>query len=271
MVVTAAEARAAGPVDAARTAYDRGAAFYDAAEFPAAAAELARADELTANDIALALAIKAATKADNPALAMGLAARAEGRPSPQLNEIRELTLAKMSNRVGTLKLSCATHDCTATLDGSPVSAEAARYVNPGEHTVSIMSGGRTITYRRSFAAGAIVPLGAPAPAALTPTLPDEKRASAGVSGAWFWIGAGLTTVIGGATLASALDTRAKQEAFRVNRSESLALDGEAAQWRTNALAVGLLVSAAISTVVGIFVLSSSGAQGTTIPAQAMRR
>ena len=268
VLLTTSEARAEGQVEAARAAYARGAALYDASDFSGAATELARADELASNDVALALAIKAATKADNPALTMTLAARADDRVSTKLREARDVALSKMTERVGTLKLWCPKHDCTATLDGTPVSPEAARYVNPGAHIVTVTSGGRSVTYARSFTAGASLLLGAPAPA---PPPSEAQRATPGISPAWFWVGAALTTTIGGVTLASALDTRAKHDAFLMNSSDSLARDGEAAQSRTNALAVGFVAAAAITMVVGIVVLRSSRSEARTIPTQAMRR
>src|SRR5262249_38333203 len=71
-------ARADDP-EAARAAYDRGKAAAEAKRWLEAANAFARADALAPNDVALASALKVAALADDPALALTLADRAEQR------------------------------------------------------------------------------------------------------------------------------------------------------------------------------------------------
>src|SRR5262245_55502094 len=74
------EAGSPSPNTEAHAAYERGAAAFDRGDYPTAAKELARADALFPNVVALTTAIKAAILADDPALAMELADRTESRP-----------------------------------------------------------------------------------------------------------------------------------------------------------------------------------------------
>jgi len=78
LMVAPLAARADDP-EAARAAYDRGAAAFKAKRYAEAAAELVRADALAPNAVALESALKAAELADDAALAMTLADRAEQR------------------------------------------------------------------------------------------------------------------------------------------------------------------------------------------------
>src|SRR5262249_30308245 len=65
------------PLDAARQAYDRGATAFDNKDYATAARELARADDLVPNNVALVTALKAALRADDAVLGMTLAERAD--------------------------------------------------------------------------------------------------------------------------------------------------------------------------------------------------
>src|SRR5688572_108186 len=100
----------AGPVtaedalDAAKRAYDRGAAAYDSGDYAVAAAELTRADEIVASDVTLELALRAAVKADDPRLSMRLVDRAEGRTkSASLTAAADAAKAKMAPRTGRVR------------------------------------------------------------------------------------------------------------------------------------------------------------------------
>src|SRR5687768_1985938 len=121
VLVCASIAHAEPDVDSARSAYDRGAAAYDRGEYPLAAAELARADELAANDVALELALKAAVKAEDAPLAMTLAARADGRQgNAALRSARDAARARMASRTGRVVVTCLPSTiCNATFDDVP--------------------------------------------------------------------------------------------------------------------------------------------------------
>jgi len=260
-------------IAAARDAYDRGAASYDAGEYALAAQQLAKADQIAPNDVALELALKAAVKANDALLAMDLVTRAEGRPSasPGVLAARDDARAKMANRVGKVTVKCApgTSRCTATLDDAPFPTTDSRFVLAGAHRVVIDDGsGAKQAFRVRVDPGASVPVEAAAPAPAT-SLPNEtttttpppappSRAGAGISPAWFWIGTGLSTALGGVTIASAVDTRNKHAEFRANPSLERSDDGVDAQLRTNLLVASTAAVVVTTAVLGLFFVKWSG-------------
>lgn len=260
---------AQGDLTAARNAYDRGAASYDAGEFALAAAQLAQADAILPNDVALELAIKAAAKANDPILVMELASRADGRSSASLAAVRDEARAKAAGRVGRVNVSCPPDaTCTTTLDDAPFPPNQTRWVLVGEHRVVVDAGGQKQAFRVRIDPGANVPVVAAAPLT-TPTPPTSRDspptslapardASSGVSPVWFWTTAGISAVVGGLTIASAVDTRNTYEAFSSRPSPSLSNEGVDAQLRTNLLLAGTAASVIATAVVGIFFVRWSG-------------
>ncbi len=276
-LAVAAPARGDQATDAARVAYDRGASAYDAGDYPRAAVELAKADELAANDVALELAIKAAVKADNPRLAMTLAARGARRSTAGVAAAVELARSKMAGRTGTIIVMCPMRaGCVPVVDGEVAHAGAPHIVLVGDHTVVVEGGGGPRdTLPAKVTADAIVEVRAsppraqaePVPVLPAPRAKDEKPStkqstpSNGISPAWFWASLGLTAVLGGVTAASAVDTRKKHEDFLASPSESLQNAGLDAQLRTNLL-VGATGVAALATVfVGVFFVGWRGDPG----------
>ena len=271
--------------ESAREAYDRGAAAYDSGDYPRAAIELARADELFANDVALELAIKAAVKADDPRLAMTLAARGSRRASAGVAAAAEAAKTKMAGRTGTLIVMCPGRaSCAATIDGEDVRAGAPHVVLVGEHRVLVEGGGgpREQLVARVSADAVTEVKGAPPSGVLgngagaVPVLPpprasDERPASSasshghGLSPTWFWIGLGVTAALNAGAIASAVDTQGKREDFRQSPSSELQERGLDAQLRTNLLAGGTGFVGVATAVVGIFFTgwSSSAASEAT--------
>jgi hypothetical protein len=270
--VDARDARAdEATLDAARQAYDRGAAAYDAADYPKAASELARADELFANDVAIELAIKAAMKSDDARTAITLAARAERRTrSGTLGAAAVAARTKMAGRTGTVNVICPGRTwCVAKLDGKDLPPSEPYVVLVGQHKV-VIEGGEAP--RESYDVrvdpdAAIVIRALPPPVAgVGPKRPAEEgpaRAAdrapsespsrnSGISPTWFWVGVGLTAALGGAAIASALDTQSKHDDFRASPSPELQQAGLDAQLRTNLLAGGAGFAAVASAVVGVF-------------------
>lgn len=258
----------AADVAAARDAYDRGAASYDAGEYAVAATQLSRADALVPNDVALELALKAAVKANDAVLVMELAARADGRRSRTLHAVRDDARSRMSARVGRVTVACAPGTrCTATFDDTPFPVGEARWVLTGDHRVVIDSGdGNRQAFPVRVDPGVTVPVTAASTPAHVPIPPpsDARRTSieqaphvvapprSGVSPVWFWVGAGLSAVLGGVTIASAVDTRSKYDEFSVRPSSALSNDGAEAQLRTNLLFAGTAASAVTTAVLGLF-------------------
>ena len=265
-------------LDAARQAYDRGAAAYDAKDFPRAAVELARADELMANDVALEQAIKAAVKADDPRLAMTLASRGARRSNAGVAAAAEQARQKMASKTGTVIVMCPLRPaCNPTVDGEPVHAGAPHIVLVGDHAVVIEGGGGPrdvltakvapdgVVEMRASAPSSAAP--APSPVAILPpplAKDEQPRAeqapttSSGISPVWFWVGAGATAVLGAVTIGSAVDTQSKHESFRTQPSEALQNQGLDAQLRTNLLAGGTGLVGIATIIVGAFFVKWTG-------------
>jgi hypothetical protein len=250
----------AGNIGAAREAYDRGAAAYDAGDYALATTQLSRADALVASDVALELALKAAVKANDPVQAMELAARAQSRSSPSLRATREETVARMSPRAGRIVVQCSS--CTATIDGSPMSIGEPRWTLVGPHEVVVEHReGQRRPYPVKVDAGATAVVSAATPAPMLATAPPPPpEADRGVSTMWFWVPAGISVVLGGATLGSAIDTRNKYEAFSASPSQAGSDAGVSAQLRTNLLLGATAVSALTTAVIGLFLVRWNGPQ-----------
>jgi hypothetical protein len=257
-----------GDVAAARDAYDRGAASYDAGEFALAALQLSKADAIVPNDVALELALRASLKANDALLAMDLAARADGRRSAALAAARDEARSKLASRVGRVTVVCpAGTACSATLDEAPFPVGEPRWVLVGSHRVVVDGGnGQRQAFQVRVDPGATVPVEAASspPGLLPPPSPpprDMGDGSGGMSPAWFWAGLGLSAALGGATIASAIDTQAKHDAFKSEPSLARSNDGVDAQLRTNLLFAGTAAAAVASGVVGLlFVRWSSSPQ-----------
>lgn len=270
-------------LDAARQAYDRGAASYDAKDFPRAAVELARADELMANDVALELAIKAAVKADDPRLAMTLAARGARRSNAGVAAAAEQARQKMASRTGTVIVMCPLRPaCNPTVDGEPVHAGAPHIVLIGDHSVVIEGGGgpRDVLTAK-VAPDGVVEMRASAPSSASPSPPispvailppprardeqprSEQASASGISPVWFWVGVGATAVLGAVTIGSAVDTQSKHESFRVTPTGDLQNAGLDAQLRTNLLAGGTGLVGLATIVVGAFFVRWTGEPPTS--------
>jgi hypothetical protein len=252
VLVAAPSAAQGGDVGAAREAYDRGAAAYNAGDYVTATAQLSKADALVPNDVALELALRAAVKANDPVDAMELAVRADPRRSATLTAARDDARAKMGGRVGKLTVTCAPgSSCTATVDDAIVPTGEARFVVTGAHQVVITSHGRAQTQTVRIDSGATVAVeGRPAPVEPAAPVP-ERREGGGLSSGWIWAGAGLTAVLGGITVASALDTAAKHDDFAAHPSADGSAAGSDAQLRTNLLAAGTVACAVVTLVVGL--------------------
>lgn len=264
VLVTAFAAPArADDVQAARQAYDRGAAAYDAADYALAVSELARADELYANDVALELALKAAVKAEDARMAMLLAARADLRThAGALGEAAAAAREKMAGRTGTISVTCPGRaSCAATIDAASVPAGRPYVVLTGVHRVTVQaSGGPREAFDARVEPGANVAVRSSPPPAVPLVGPVSSRgreapaaesSSSGISPVWFWVGLGVTAALGGAAVASAADTQSKHDEFLKNPTGDLQRQGLDAQLRTNLLAGGAGFGGLVTAVVGI--------------------
>jgi hypothetical protein len=274
-----AAARADDP-EAARAAYDRGAAAFEAKRYAEAANDLARADALAPNPVALASALKATELADDAVLGMTLADRAELRAGAgeavvaAARRVRE----KFQARTGKLSIRCAAvRGCAVTVDAEPFPVEQQRWVKAGAHALEISAGGAVGRYTVVIEGGKTVDWqepGGPPPAAEPPPpeppkpapeppkpAPEAPPPPRGVSPGWFFASLGVTAVLGGITVWSGVDTLSKHKDFDAGRIEGSV--GQAAQTRTNVL-IGVTGAAAAATLaVGVF-----GVRWSSAPAKA---
>jgi hypothetical protein len=270
--------------DAAAQAYDAGVEAHRQRDYARAAALFARADDLAPAPASRLAALKSALLADDPVLGMVLverASRAGGVDGPLRDAVKEAE-GRFSGRVGRVRIACA--GCAATIDGTAAAIGQDVIVAPGERVLVISAGGRV--ERRSIriepgatvevspeppatAISATPPVAPPAavagPRANAPsTAPRRARdgSGAGVSPAWFFVGAGLTTVLGGLTIASGIDVRAQEDAFYRAPTAEKADDGQAAETRTYVL--GALTGAAglATAAVGLFAVRWSNGAAT---------
>lgn len=125
----ATEARAeptAADMENARAAYDRGAAASARGDHATAARELALADTIAPNRVALEAALTAALDADDAALGMELAARAEARgEGGSVAELAREARARFAGRAGPVTKAEATPPAAAGAETAPRSPEGS--------------------------------------------------------------------------------------------------------------------------------------------------
>jgi hypothetical protein len=292
--VTLAPAVRADAKEDAAAAYDRGAAAYDRGEFGVASRELARADELAPNPVALELAILASVRTDDAPLGMTLLERARERRGVKASVQREARRA-LAPKVGKLDVRCpaAASRCDVVVDGARFEPGGPRFVAVGTHKVTVtlargsdarpppaaeelevvIESGKTVEVLPPLAPesspSALAPSPSPSPAPRTATparAPEAKDASGGGLGPiWFWIGLGATVVVSGGAVVSGIDTASKHDAFLRDRSDAAAADaGRAADQRTIFLVGTSAVLAVGTALLGlVFVDWKKGAGGRT--------
>ena len=127
---------------------------------------------------------------------------------------------------------------------------------PGPVTVTFDRPEPARTARAVVATGAIVVVDEPPRLApLAPAPPAVERGSSrGLSPAFFWSGAAATVVLGGFTLASALDTASLHDDFITDgpRTPETRDRGQRAETRTNVLIGATAVVAVATGFVGMF-------------------
>lgn len=271
-LATLGTARAEDPGDRgelAGQAYDRGAAAFDAKDYPHAAEEFARADGLAPNPLALKLALDSAMRAGRAGLVMELAARARARGAdkapggdPAIAGLVQRAHDEYQERAGGLTVHCEPpRVCDAQIDERPFTLNARAWVDVGRHVLHVRVGDRearrdVVIMPRDHVelhVDDVLPPPLPSAAAaakpsrstaLSPVERDGKRRP--LSPTWFWVGAATTAAIGGLAIASGVDTMAKHDAYEADPSNGRRDAGLSAQARTNVL-WGITAIGAIST------------------------
>jgi tetratricopeptide (TPR) repeat protein len=240
------------PAPPAAALYDKGASAYDAGRYEEALSALAEADALSPNDVTLELALKAALRTSQAVQAMELSERATGRGERILAVAAEVR-SKFERRVGTLRVLCA--ECEPRLEGLLLVPGASRLVEVGEHELSISSSVGARRYRIRIGPAQHLDF---RPRGLGVDPQGDSKAGVkhgtGLSPAWMWLAAGVSTALSVATVASALDTRARYASFQRTPDAAHASAGTSSQSRTNWLLGSTLVSAGVTVTLGVFVV-----------------
>ena len=278
-------------LERARAAYSRGAAAYERGDYATAARALAEADALAPDPVTLRAALDAVALADDPVLGAALVERAAERPADAgLAGSLQAARARFAGRTGKVRVTCpGAAKCAATLDGKPVEAGRSTIATVGRHVAGARRddrGGHDDRGWRDDRGGhddrgeeravevkpgetAEVAFAAPAPAPAPAPLPSAGEP---LSPAWFLAGLGATAVAGGITVALAVDTAGRHDAFVGagcagpvhGDCAGLAGDGLSAQHRTNAL-LGVTAALGAATVaIGVLTFRSRGADRAAI-------
>ena len=283
-------------VRSAAEAFDRGREAYKQEEYVEAAEQFESADANAPSAAALELAIRARDKAGQLDRAATLAALALARhpDDPNIQKIAPAIIARAKTDLYELSLKCD-DPCDVTVAGKIApgrrSTERTIYVSPGKYTVLAgWSGDRSTSQQVDAARGAqgalefqapAVPVAPPVVATPAATgTPGDKPADEGPphkSGALppavFWVGVGLTAVVGGVSVWSGLDTQNNPGPDKVRAAcqgngadcQTLYQQGVDKQHRTNIL-IGVTAGVGIATgVIGAFFTDWSGAAKKPAP------
>jgi hypothetical protein len=221
----------------------------------------AKADTLVPSAVALEEALTAALAADDAALSMALAKRAESRVgTPRLAELRQRATTRFARVTGRIVVPCTDNQCAATIDGEDAGPPADGWVAVGRHRVSFVESGKTKIREVDVAPGAevrVAPDAAPTrktPPAPRPAPPPRQS---GLSPTWFWVGVAATGVLAGVAAASGLDAKSKNDRFldTGRNDRSLREQGMAAETRTNVLIGAAAVAGVGSAVLGLFAVN----------------
>ncbi len=283
--------------ETAKSAYEEGLRAHKAGDFHAAAVAFARADALAPNDTALKAALDAAVRADDPVIGGELLERASTRTLGAAAQASvTAATAKLAHRSGFVRIEC-TSSCTATVDGKDTPTRANVRTNLGQHAVVVrfpeaadpngsMAATATVSADQTALLRFQAPPPAPPPPATPPTVdrppppvvtpppptssanepppfvpPREATAEpSGITPVVFFVGLGVTAVLGATALWSGLATKGIHDDFVAARCATassaactgLSDDGSAAQLRTNVLGAVTGVAGVATLVVGIF-------------------
>ena len=285
----------------AKEAYDCGTQAHDRGDFRRAAEEYARADALAPSPVALQAALDAAVDADDPAIGAELLERAKRAPAKgALAASIEAAKKKLGGRAGRVHVACPSGaQCTSTVDGAAIDGAKGAWLKVGAHALVVNVDGtpdsRTVDIRagqdveivpiRTAAAlpapsasapVASVPVApsappppstpppeaaAPAPAPPPPEHARDDTAHKPLPPIVFFVGAGLTVVLGGASTYFAVAAKGKHDDFttagcdRADNGTScsgLKSDGEGAQRNANIGFAATGVAAVATVVIGAF-------------------
>lgn len=247
----------------AKKEFQAGVAAFKKKQYDAAAEHFERAMELAPHPMALWNAAEAREKAGDIVRAANHYAHYVSMATEKEKDRAEalLRLDKLEKILGVVEIF-GPDASDVTIDDQRVVDLAKVYVLPGSHKVSGNVDGKLLTRRVTVKAGSSVKVRlAPEvekpkePVAPPVDQPVDKAPASGKPGpAIFWVGAGVTAVLGGVTLWSGLDTKSKRSDFDAHPTARLYDEGLAAQHRTNYLVGATAVAGVATAVLGAFVV-----------------
>jgi hypothetical protein len=214
-----------------------------------------------------------------------LIARAARSPTnADLQEVVTKAKEKFRGRAGRIEVEC-TESCALEVDGHSLDPDADRWVASGPH-VAVLTSDAHPGYRDEHPIE-IVPLETtrvhfvprPMPAVVLPPTPQPSPSAAphtgdgGISPAWFWLGAGITVALAGATTISGFDVSSRRTAFENGQCPAVGSDacdqrsndGREAVTRTNVLLAATAATGA-ATVATIFLVRWKPTMTTSVAA-----
>jgi len=259
------------PADCARTEFEAGISAYQAKEFESAAKHFEAAHALRPHPVVLFNWALAESKLGRFVVALEHFDHVLGdveTPKDLVPEVQR-ERAEAERNVANIDIEAGA-DAQVWVDDRPVEAKPPSVrVDPGEHRVRVEEHGRTVfdkTLRaapgqRLFVAVEHSREPTKKPPPKLPPPPPPPPPPAGPSPIWFYAGVGLTAVLGGVTVWSALDT---QKAFddyerdlpKLKQAEVDARveDGHDLERRTNLLLGATAIAAAGTAAIGLFVV-----------------
>jgi hypothetical protein len=177
--------------------------------------------------------------------------------------------AKTERSVATIELDVGS-EAKVFIDDAAIEGTSAR-VNPGEHKVRVVDKTRTVLDRGvRLRTGERLRLSvdrttevvvAPGTGGKQQGGDAGTSAGSGMSPGWFYAGAGLTAVLAGVTVWSALDTKSAFDDYENDlptltqtEANQRVDDGHSKETRTNVLIIGSAVAAVGTAALGLFVV-----------------
>lgn len=270
--VAARAADDAAKADAARK-FKAGEKAFKRHEYAAAARAFEEAYTIAPHPAALFNAATAYQKAGQLTRAANLCARYL-RDAPEDDSRREKANGLIGELIPKLgRIQVLDHGAkNVEIDGKALESELT-YVDPGDHLVSGEFGDRTVQRKLTIVAGSVVKVaidppkhkasgleeeGVPDEPAPKPDVERDAGSDKGMGPTLFYVGLGLTAVLGGVSAWSGLDTNSARKDYDENPTPDGLDDGRAKQRRTNLL-IGTTAVVGVSTVVvGVFFTNWKG-------------
>lgn len=241
-------------------------------EYAAAAKAFEEAHAIAPHPAALFNAATAHQKAGDLVRAANLCARYL-RDAPEDDSRREkanVLIGELMPKLGRIQVKDRGAK-NVELDGKAVDAETT-YVDPGDHTVSGEFGDKTVQRKLTVVAGSLVKVALDPPKREGAALEEEgddapakapepdatQKADKGLSPTLFYVGLGVTAVVGGVTLWSGLDTNKARDEYDADPTPEGLDEGRAKQSRTNLLLGATAVAGVGTAVVGLFLTNWKG-------------